>query len=58
MRGAKAATVVACGLTPFLAKIFLISGFTRLIPVFDGLVEARADLMGAPAPPQGPPISA
>jgi anti-sigma B factor antagonist len=45
IRGAKAATVVAFGLTPFLANIFLISGLSRLIPVFDGLAEARADLI-------------
>ena len=45
IRGAKAATVVAFGLTPFLANIFLICGLSRLIPVFDGLAEARADLI-------------
>jgi anti-anti-sigma factor len=43
-QGARAVTVVACGLTPFLANIFAISGLTRMIPVFDGLAEARADL--------------
>lgn len=30
---------------PFLANIYLISGLSRLIPVFDGLAEARADLI-------------
>ena len=47
-RGAFVASSVARG----------VEGFTRLIPVFDGPVEARADVIGRARNATGPSISA